>query len=92
MLQEYTFQEREVEKDLQSCEQCVRGEENSLNWHIKNSKEVLLRKVGETSLVTIEEAAQPSEYKKTINQIMEDTWNQKVLHGKFVNGKEGVNW
>ena len=79
-------------RGLQSCEHCVRGEENSLNWYIKNSKEVLLRKVGETSLVNIEEAVEPSEYKKTINQTMEDTWKQKALHGKFVNDKEGVNW
>ena len=49
-------------------------------------------KVGETSLVDIEGAVEPSEYKKTINQTMEDAWKQKALHGKFVNDKEGVNW
>ena len=77
---------------LQSCEHCVRGEENSLNWYIKNRKEVLLRKVGETSLVNIEEAVEPSEYRKTISQTMEDTWKQKALLGKFVNDKAGLNW
>ena len=51
-----------------------------------------MRKVGETSLVNIEGAVEPSEYKKTINQPMEDTWKQKALHGMFVNDKEGVNW
>ena len=30
---------------------------------VKNSKEVLLKKVGEISLVNIEEAVEPSEYK-----------------------------
>ena len=42
--------------------------------------------------ITIEEAVEPSEHKKTINQTMEDAWKQKALHGKFVNDKEGVNW
>ena len=51
-----------------------------------------MRKVGETSLVNIEGAVEPNEYKKTINQTMEDAWKQKALHGKFVNDIEGVNW
>ena len=51
-----------------------------------------MRKVGETSLVNIEEAVERSDYRRTINQTMEDTWKQKALHGKFVNDKEGVNW
>ena len=43
-------------RGLMSCESCVKGEENNLGWYIKNSREILLRKVGETSIVKTEEA------------------------------------
>ena len=46
-----------------SYENFVEGEENSLSWHIKNSRESLLRKVGEVSIVNTAEALEPSEYK-----------------------------
>ena len=38
------------------------------------------------------EAMEPSEYKKSKRQEMEEAWKQKVMHGKFVRDKEGVNW
>ena len=82
MLQEYTLQERGG-RGLQSCENCVRIEENNLNWCIKNSKEIIVSKVGETSLANIEGAVEPSKYKKTVNQRVEDAWKQKALHGKL---------
>ena len=77
---------------MQSCENCVRGEKNSLNLNIKNSKEMLLRNIGETSLGNIEGAVEPSGYKKTTKQTIEDARKQNALHGKFVNDKEGMHW
>ena len=77
---------------LMSCENCVKGEENNLSWYIKNSREILLRKVGETSIVNTEEAMEPNENKKSKSQEMEGAWKQKVMHGQFVKDKEGVNW
>ena len=79
-------------RGLMSCENCVRGEENNLSWYIKNSGDILLRKVGETSIVNIEEAMEPKEYKKSKSQEGEDAWKQKVMHAQFVRDKEEVNW
>ena len=36
---------------LISCEGCVRSEENSLGWYVKNSLEVLLQGVRATSVI-----------------------------------------
>ena len=79
-------------RGLMSCENCVKGEENNLGWYIKNSREIVLRKVGETSIVNTEEAMEPNEYKRSKSQEMEDAWRQKVMHGQFVRDKEGVKW
>ena len=35
---------------------------------------------------------EPSEYKKSKSQEMEEAWKQKVMHGQFVRDKDGVNW
>ena len=48
-------------RGLMSCENCVKGEENNLGWYMKNSREILLRKVGEISIVSTEEAMEPNE-------------------------------
>ena len=49
-------------RGLVSCENCVRGGENNLSWYIKNSRDILLRNVGETSMVDTEEAMEPNAY------------------------------
>ena len=81
---EYTYQEGERGRVLISCESCVREEENSLSWCILNSKEVLLRRVGEASIANIDEAIELNEYKRSNNQIREDEWKQKIMHGQFL--------
>ena len=63
MLQEYTYHGEEEEE---VC--CVRGEENSLSWYVLNSREVLLRKVGDSDIVNVAEAIEPNEYKRLHNQ------------------------
>ena len=40
-------------RGLISCERCVRREENNLSWCVRNSEEVLLRKVGDINVVNI---------------------------------------
>ena len=47
-------------RDLISCENILRGEENNLSWYIKNSREILLRKVGETRIIDTEDALEPN--------------------------------
>ena len=50
-------------RGLISCESCVRGEENSLSWYVRNSEELMLSKVKDKGMV-IEEAISPKEYKR----------------------------
>ena len=65
-------------RGLMSCENCVKGEENNLGWSIKNSSEILLRKVGEINIVNTEEVMEPNEYKKSKSQEVEDAWKQNA--------------
>ena len=44
------------------CESCVRREENSLSWYVRNSEEALLRKVGDSNVVDISEAVDQKEH------------------------------
>ena len=69
---------------LISCEGCVRSEENSLEWYVKNSLEVLLQGVGATSVIRSEETVSKDEFKTSwINEKL-DSWKEKRLHGQFV--------
>ena len=56
-------------RGLISCESCVRREENSLIWYVRNSEEALLRKVGDSNVLDISEAVDPKEYK--VNEVKE---------------------
>ena len=42
-----------------SCKAYVCGEESNLSWCVRNSEEVLLRKVGEKGAVKVDEAKEP---------------------------------
>ena len=70
-------------RGLISCESCVRREENSLSWHVRNSEEALLRKVGESNVVDISEAVDPKEYKMNEAKETENEWKQKRMHGQL---------
>ena len=76
---------------LISCESCVRREENNLSWYVRNSEEVLLRKVGDSNVVNISEAVDPKEYKVNEVKETENEWKQKRMHGQYVREKE-VDW
>ena len=60
-------------RDLINCECCVRREENNFSWYVRNSEEVLLRKVGDSNVVNISEAVDPKKYK--VNEV-EETENE----------------
>ena len=78
-------------RGLISCESCVRREENSLSWYVRNSEEALLRKVGDSNVVDISEAVDPKEYKVNAEiKEMENEWKQKRMHGQYVREKEGI--
>ena len=55
-----------------SCEECVRSEENSLGWYVKNSLEVLLQGVRATSVIRSEETVSKDEFKTS--------WNNEKLN------------
>ena len=61
-------------RGLISCESCVRREENSLSWYVRNSEEALLRKVGDSNVVDISEAVDPKEFKVNEIKEMENEW------------------
>ena len=77
-------------RGLISCESCVRREENNLSWYVRNSEEALLRKVGDSNVVNISEAADPKEYKVNEVKETENEWKQKRMHGQYV--REGIDW
>ena len=77
---------------LISCECCVRREESNLSWYVRNSAEVLLRKVGDSNVVNISEAVDPKKYKLNEVEETENEWKQKRMHGQYVTEKEGIDW
>ena len=70
----------------------MRREENNLSWYVRNSEEVLLRKVGDSNVVNISEAVDPKEYKVNEVKETENEWKQKRMHGQYVREKEGIDW
>ena len=59
----------------------MRREENNLSWYVRNSEEVLLKKVGDSNVVNMSEAVDPKEYK--VNEVNEtkSEWKQKKCMG-----------
>ena len=67
-----------------SCEGCVRGEENSLEWYVRNSLDVLLQGVIVTGKIKSEETVSKNEFKTSWNNELKlDSWKEKKLHGQF---------
>ena len=79
-------------RGLIRCESCVRREENSLSWYVRNNEEALLRKVGDSNVVDISEAVDPKEYKVNEVKEMGNKWKQKRMHEQYVREKEGIGW
>ena len=70
-----------------------------MSWYVRNSEEVLLRKVGDSNVVNISEAVDPKKYKGNakkykVNEVeeTENEWKQKMMHGQYVREKEGIDW
>ena len=57
---------------------------------MRNSEEVLLKKVGDSNVVNISEAVDPKEYKVNEVNETENEWRQKIMHGQYVRSKEGI--
>ena len=79
-------------RGLISCESCVKEEENNLSWYIKNSEEIMLRKVEAMGIVNVKDSVKPSEYERNKNQGKENEWKEKVMHRQYLRDKTGVDW
>ena len=63
---------------LISCEGCVRSEENSLGWYVKNSLEMILLQGGRaTSVIRSDETVSKDEFKTSRNNEKLDNWKEK---------------
>ena len=71
-------------RELISCDRCVRSEENSLRWYVKNLVEVLLQGVRATGVIRSEGTVSKDEFKTSWNNEKLNSWKDKRLHGQFV--------
>ena len=79
-------------RGLTSCEDCVRTEENSFCWYVKNSNEEMLRKVDENKLMQNGETIEPKRHKNNRNQSFENYWRSKEFNGQHVREWQGADW
>ena len=79
-------------RGLISCKECVRTEENSVNWYIENSNEEMLANVNNHKIMRNDEAVEPVQYKANRKQIAKAGWKEKVMHRQFVRELKGVDW
>ena len=91
MLLEYTYPERRVEEAWSVVIAAWREERTTLAgmW---DSEEALLKKVGDSNVVSISEAVDPKDYKVNKAKETENEWKQKRMHGHYVREKEGIYW
>ena len=63
-----------------------------MSWCILNSREVILKNVGETNTVNVDEAIEPNKYKRSTSRKIENEWEQKMMHRQVVRDKDVVDW
>ena len=79
-------------RGLISCEGCIRGEENSLGWYIRNSSEYILQVLSESNIIDTETSTEPEEFKKVAIDELKNKWREKRMYGQFVREiKEDIN-
>ena len=80
------------DRGLISCDGCIRGEENSLEWYIRNSSEYTLQLLSESNIIDTEASTEPDEFKKVAIDELKNKWREKRMHGQFVQEiKEDIN-
>ena len=86
MLPEYMYPEK-MEEEAWSVVKAA-WEENNLSWFVRNSEEVLLRKVGDSKMYSTSQ--DPKEHKVNEVKDTKNEWKQKRMHGQYVREKEGI--
>ena len=69
-------------RGLISCESCIRSEENSVGFYIKNAMEPLLEQVRMSGVIQTEECLPKEQYKKIKTTVKEQNWKEKKMYGQ----------
>ena len=83
---------KEGGRGLIGIENCVKTEENSLAWYVKNSTEEMLEMVRHHGHLKTEESKEPKTFKKEAKERLAKDWKEKRLHGQFVSENEVADW
>ena len=70
-------------RGLISCESCIRSEENSVGFYMKNSMEPLLEQVRMSGVIQTEECLPKEQYKKEKTTEKEQNWKEKKMYGQY---------
>ena len=71
-------------RGLIGCEMCVKAEENSLGWYVKNHIEPLTIAVGISNTVPSENSTQAKEFKQQDNKERINNRRIKAMYGQYV--------
>ena len=71
-------------RGLISCEGCIKGEENSLGWYLKQSNEPMLKVASMKTTIKTEETVRPEEFKRMQINASEQAWKEKRMHGQYI--------
>ena len=71
-------------RKLISCEGCVRSEDDSFRWYVRNSMESFIRGVWFAKVVDTEDVVSKDEFKRGWMNEKEERWKEKRMYGQFV--------
>ena len=71
-------------RGLISCEWCIKGEENSLGWYVKQGNEPMLKVASMKTTIKTEETVRPEEFKRMQINASEQAWKEKRMHGQYI--------
>ena len=70
-------------RGLMGCEDCVRAEENTVAWYIKNAVEPLLLEMRRSGMIKTEDCKDKKHYKTVKVTETVSRWTEKPMHGQF---------
>ena len=71
-------------RGLISCEGCIRAEENSLGWYVKQSREPTLKVASMKATIKTEETVRTEEFKIMQINASEQAWKEKRMHLQYI--------
>ena len=67
-----------------NCERCIRSEENSMGWYVRNQIEPLMKAVKSAGIVDVVNCVKPEEFKKKREKDGEKSCREKKVCGQFL--------